>query len=130
MISNRLLSIICAIIVWVLGVSFYLTSFYINILENPERQANIILALSIVPSACLGTYLFYKKGQMKPSTLALIFVFTAVLLDALITVPVFIIPEEGGYSSFFSDPVFYAIAVELYFIVFYFGSHLTKNKTS
>lgn len=127
MMTNRLLSIACAMLVWGLGVSFYLTSFYIPMLDNLERQANIVLALAIIPSACLGTYLFYKKGRMKPTALALTFVITAVILDALITVPLFVIPEGGSYSAFFTDPMFYTITVEFYFIVMYFGKHLTES---
>lgn len=127
MIHKELFSIVCAILVWVLGVSFYLLSFYIPILENPERQSNIVLALAIIPSAYFGTYLFYKNRYVKPSSLALRFVFTATILDALITVPVFIIPNGGSYSEFFGDPMFYTIVVEFYFLVFYFGNHLTKK---
>lgn len=127
MISNRLLSILCAILVWVMGVTFYLISFYIPILENLERQANITLALAIIPSACLGTYLFYRKGKMKPTTLAVTFIMTAVALDTVITVPLFIIPNGGSYSDFFRDPMFYTIIVEFYFIVTYFGKHLTEK---
>ncbi|GAB5400563.1 MAG: hypothetical protein Aureis2KO_21480 [Aureisphaera sp.] len=127
MTTNRLLSIACAFLVWALGVSFYLGSFYVPILENPEQQANIVLVLAIIPSACLGTYLFYKKGQMKPSVLALTFVIVAALLDAFITVPVFVIPAGGSYSGFYSDPMFYTIMVEFYFIVMYFGTFVTQK---
>lgn len=127
MINNRLLSIGCAVLVWILGIIFYLVSFSIPILENPEQQANIALVIGIIPSACLGTYLFYKKGQMKPSALALTFVGIAVLLDTLITVPAFVIPSGGSYSAFFADHMFYIIAVEFYFIVLYLGTHLTQN---
>ncbi|PIA77673.1 hypothetical protein BFR04_09555 [Gaetbulibacter sp. 4G1] len=127
MISKTLFSIVCAILVWILGVSFYLLSFYVPILENPELQSNIVLVIAIIPSACLGTYLFYKKSYMKPSALALTFIIVATILDALITVPVFVIPNGGSYSEFFGDPMFYTIVVELYFIVLYYGNHLTKN---
>ncbi|KAA1243406.1 DUF5367 family protein [Aquimarina sp. RZ0] len=127
MISNRLFSIICAILVWILGVSFYLLSFYIPILENPEQQSNIVLILTIIPSACIGTYLFYNKRWMKPSALALTFIIMAIILDALITVPVFAVPNGGTYSKFFGDPVFYTIIVEYYFIVLYYGNYLTKK---
>ncbi len=126
--SNKILSIVCASIVWVFGVSFYLLSFYIPILENPELQATIVLVLAIIPSACFGTYLFYKKGNMKPSTLALTFVFVATILDALITVPIFVIPNGGSYSEFFGDPMFFTILVEFYFIVLYFGTYLIKQE--
>ena len=127
MINQKLFSIVCAILVWILGVSFYLLSFYIPILENPEQQSNIVLVLAIIPSACFGTYLFYKHRYMKPSALALTFILVATILDALITVPVFIIPNGGSYSKFFGDPMFYTIVVEFYFIVLYFGTHLTKK---
>jgi uncharacterized RDD family membrane protein YckC len=64
---------------------------------------------------------------MKPSSLALIFIVVAIILDVLITVPVFIIPNEGSYSKFFGDPIFYTIVVEFYFTVLYFGNYLTKK---
>lgn len=127
MINNKLFSIACAFLVWILGVSFYLSSFYLPILENPEQQANIVLVLAIIPSAYLGAYLFYRKGQMKPYVLALIFVVTAALLDVLITVPVFVIPAGGSYIEFFKAPMFYIIVVEFYFIVLYFGNYQTKK---
>lgn len=128
MISKNLFSIVCGMLIWVLGVSFYLLSFYVSILENLELQSNIILALGIVPSACLGTYLFYAKSYIKPPALAFTFVIVATLLDVIITVPVFIIPNGGSYSGFFGDPMFYIIVVEFYFIVNYFGNHLTNKK--
>ncbi|WP_025743118.1 hypothetical protein [Aquimarina pacifica] len=129
MISKRLFSILCAILVWALGLSFYLLSFYIPILENPEQQSNIVIALTIIPSACFGTYLFYANGFMKPSMLALTFVIMAIILDALITVPVCIIPNGGSYSQFFGDPVFYTIIVEYYFVVLYCGNHIIKKQS-
>lgn len=127
MFSKNIFSIVCAILVWILGVSFYLLSFYVPVLENAEQQSNIVLVLAIIPTACFGTYLFYKNRYMKPSTLALTFVLVATILDALITVPIFIIPNGGSYSEFFKDPMFYTILVEFYFIVLYFGNHLTQK---
>lgn len=126
--KNNLLSSACAVLVWVLGVSFYLGSFYVPIIENPEKQANIILAIGIIPSAVLGSYLFYCKGKMKPSKLAFMFVVTAVLLDVLITIPVFVMPEGGSYSEFFKNPMFYGIVLEFYLLVFYFGNYLNQRK--
>ena len=127
MMSKKLYSIVCAMLVWLLGVSFYLLSFYVPVLENTELQSNITLALAIIPSSCLGTYLFYKKSYIKPTALAFTFVIMAIVLDVLITVPVFIIPNGGSYSDFFGDPMFYTLVVEFYFIVLYFGKYLTKK---
>ncbi len=127
MLSNRLLSIALGALVWVLAVSVYLLSFYFPFLEDIELQTNIALVLAIIPSACIGTYLFYNNGQMKPSVLALTFVLIATLLDVLITVPVFIIPAGGSYSGFFGDHMFYIIVVEFYFIVLYHGTYITQK---
>jgi hypothetical protein len=127
MIRKHLFSIVCGMLVWGLGLSFYLLSFYIPILENPELQSNVVLALGIVPSACLGTYLFYTKRYIKPSALGLTFVIVAALLDVIITVPVFVISNGGSYLEFFGTPMFYMIMVEFYVIVFYFGNHLTHK---
>ncbi|CAL2103476.1 conserved membrane protein of unknown function [Tenacibaculum sp. 190130A14a] len=128
MISKSLFSIITAIFVWVLGVCFYLLSFYITLLNDLDLQANIILALGLIPSAYLGTYLFYRKHYLKPSSLALLYILVITLLDACITVPVFLIPNGGSYSDFFGDLKFYAIVIEIYAIVWYFGNYITNKK--
>ena len=126
MIKKTLLSIVYGVLVWVLGVSFYLLSFYLPVLENSELQSNIVLAVAIIPCGSLGTYLFYKKSYRKPSILALIFIAVSIVLDSLITVPLFIIPDGGSYGTFFGDPMFYTLIVEFYFIVMYFGNYLIK----
>ncbi|GAB1308575.1 hypothetical protein KH5_12580 [Urechidicola sp. KH5] len=98
-----------------------------TILENTELQSNIVLVLAIVPCASIGTYLFYKKSFIKPSVLALIFIGVSIVLDALVTVPMFIIPNGGSFSEFFGDAIFYTLVVEFYFIVLYYGNYLTQK---
>ena len=127
MINKIIYSVVCAILVWVLGVSCYYLSSFLTILPNIQLQSNIVLALAIIPCACIGTNLFYKKSFIKPSVLALIFIGISILLDALITVPVFVIPNGGSFSDFFGDPVFYTLVVEFYFIVLYYGEHLNQR---
>ncbi len=114
-------------LIWILVVSFYLLSFSIPVLENSDLQSNIILALAIIPSASLGTYLFYKKHFRQPSILALTFIAVSIVLDSLVSVPLFIIPDGGSYATFFGDPMFYILVVEFYFIVLYFGNYLMKK---
>lgn len=129
MTSKFIFSIACAFLIWILGVCAFLLSFYVPILDDVELQANLVLALALVPSACLGTYLFYQRRFLKPYVLALIVTISIVLLDACITVPVFLFPIGINHSEFFSDPKFYAIAIELFIVVTYFGNHLTKKVT-
>ncbi|MCH2033853.1 MAG: hypothetical protein MK202_10060 [Tenacibaculum sp.] len=97
-------------------------------MSNPDLQANITLVLAIIPSVCLGTFVYYKKGSITPSNLAFIFMGTAALLDMIITVPMFIIPAGGSYAEFFSNPMFYIIMVEFYFITTYSGNYFIKKQ--
>ena len=127
MVSKNLFSIVCGMLIWILVVSFYLLSFSIPVLENSDLQSNIILALAIIPSRSLGTYLFYKKYFRQPSILALTFIAVSIVLDRLVSVPLFIIPDGGSFSTFFGEPMFYILVVEFYFIVQYFGNYLIKR---
>lgn len=128
MIHNKTRAILSAIMVWILGVTAFLLSYSFSILSNPDVQANITLTLGIIPSVCLGTFVYYKKGNLTPSNLAFIFMGTATILDMLITVPMFIIPAGGSYAEFFSNPMFYIIMVEFYFITTYSGNYFIKKQ--
>ena len=127
MTHNITRAILTAIMVWIVGVTTFLLSYSFSVLSNPAMQANISLVLTIIPSVCLGTYLYYKKGRITPAKLALIFMSIATILDVLITVPLFIIPAGGSYAAFFTDPMFYIIMVEFYCITTYFGNYFIKK---
>jgi hypothetical protein len=42
---------------------------------------------------------------------------TAILLDAIITVPFFVQPQGGNYREFFGAPAFWLIASEIVLII-------------
>ena len=63
---------------WVMGVCVFLGSYAIPLLENPELQANIALTIFIIPIACLGTHLYYRRGSFSPLSLAFIFITVAI----------------------------------------------------
>ena len=106
-------AMLSAAIVWTLGVSFYVGSFLIVLMENPELQANLVLTLAVIPIAIFGAYFYYRKGDKTNGFKLGVFIFLiAMALDALITVPLFIISEGGSHITFFTDPGFWLIAVE------------------
>ena len=110
--------IISAVIVWALGVSAFVASYFVPLMSDPDLQANWVLSLVLIPSAMLGTHIYYRKGH-KTNGFALgasMFLVTMVL-DALITVPVFIMPYGGDHISFFSDLGFWLLAVEYISVV-------------
>ena len=101
------------IFIWIIGVSLYTFSFYIPILENPELQANIFLSIGVVPLVWFGSKLYYRKNNTtKGYWLGLVFFLIAAVLDALVTVPLFIEPYGGSYYSFFTAIGFWLIGME------------------
>lgn len=101
------------IFIWIIGVSLYTFSFYIPILENPELQANIFLSIGVVPLVWFGSKLYYRKNNTtKGYWLGLVFFSIAAVLDALVTVPLFIEPYGGSYYSFFTAIGFWLIGME------------------
>lgn len=110
---KHLRTISFGIIIWILGVSVYSVSFYIPIFEDLELQANILLSLGILPIVWFASKLYYtKKSTTKGYWLGLIFFITATVLDALITVPLLIIPNGGTYYGFFRATGFWLIGLE------------------
>ncbi len=110
---KQLRAIGIAIIIWILGVSIYSVSFYIPILQDLELQANILLSLGILPIVWFASKLYYRtKSTIKGYYLGLVFFLTATILDALITVPVLIVPNGGTHYSFFTAASFWLIGLE------------------
>jgi len=105
-------ALLAAVLVWILGVSVYTASYFFHFLEDPELQANLMLTLAVIPGALLGAFMYYKGGLETHGLKLGGFMFaTAMALDAIITVPLFIIPLGGTHLTFFTDPGFWLIAL-------------------
>jgi hypothetical protein len=110
--------VVSAVIVWSIGVTAFVGSYFVPILSDPDLQANWVLSLVLIPAAALGAHLYYRKGrQMNGFILGAAMFLVTMILDALITVPVFIMPYGGNHFTFFTDPGFWLIAVEYISVV-------------
>ncbi|WP_345275363.1 DUF5367 family protein [Litoribaculum gwangyangense] len=119
------------IIIWILGVSIYIISFYIPILEDPELQANIFLSLGILPIVWFGTKLYYrKKSTTKGYWLGLAFFLIAAAMDALITVPYLIAPYGGTHYSFFTAISFWLIGIEFIIMTTVYWYNVVKSRSN
>ncbi|NET33945.1 MAG: DUF5367 domain-containing protein [Cyanothece sp. SIO1E1] len=109
---------ISALIIYVLGVSAFIASHFVPIMSDPEAQANLVLMIAITPAAIFGAFLYYRRGHETNGILLGAFLFLlTIVLDALITVPLFVIPAGGNHLSFFGDPGFWLIGVEYVLVV-------------
>jgi len=106
-------AILLGIAIWIIAVLFYSISYYVPLLENADEQANVMLFIVVMPLVWFASSFYYKKdnethGLKVGQTMLL----TSVALDALITVPFFIIPNGGSHYSFFTSLRFWIIAFE------------------
>ncbi len=102
-----------SLIAYILGVTAFLASFFVPVMSNPEVQANLVLAIAIIPAALIGARFYYRKGHKTKGYMVggAMFLVT-IILDAMITVPLFVIPAGGDHLSFFTDPGFWFIGLE------------------
>jgi len=118
--------------IWFVAVAFYTLSFQFPILENPDQQANMVLFTVVMPLVWLGSHIYYKKDSTTHGfKIGQVFLLTAAFLDAIITVPMFIIPNGGSHYTFFVDPGFWTIAFEMIAIavLYYYITIYPKTKT-
>lgn len=110
--------VISAVIIWSLGVTGFVASYFVPVMSDLDLQANWTLSLVLIPAALLGAHIYYRKGHKTNGfALGLYMFLICMVLDALITVPFFIMPYGGSYLSFFTDLGFWLIAVEIISVV-------------
>jgi hypothetical protein len=109
---------IASLIIWILGVSAFVGSYYISLLDNADEQANWFLTVALIPAILIGVYVYYRRSSRTNWFFLGGYMFLlTMLLDALITVPLFIIPAGGDHLSFFGDPGFWMLGIEYLLIV-------------
>lgn len=114
--------------VWIIGVLLFLLSSFLPLSNNPELQANLTLAIAFIPLGWFGARYYYQHGAQTPAyQLALVMAITAALLDALITVPLFFMPNQIGYAEFFGATGFWLLMVEYIGIVLLYGLLKRQN---
>jgi hypothetical protein len=70
----------------------------------------LIVAVLIIPFAIFGASVYYKNGNNDNGfVLGIKMVITALILDALITVPFVVIPTGGSYLSFYTFPLLWLL---------------------
>ncbi|AEV31298.1 hypothetical protein Oweho_0276 [Owenweeksia hongkongensis DSM 17368] len=111
-------AVISAATVYAIGILTFVSSYFIPLLDDPDYQANLVLMIAIIPAAYLGAHLYYRKAHNTNGFILGASMFVgAMVLDALITVPLVIIPNGGNYISFFGDRGFWLIGVEYVAVV-------------
>lgn len=107
---NIIRAILTGALIWLfIFIAFIGLSFVPTIKDSTNQQA-LIVSVLIIPFARFGASIFYKNGNTINGIFsAIIMTITAIALDAIITVPLIVIPTGGSYQSFFSFPLFWLL---------------------
>ncbi len=120
---------ISSLVVYTIGILAFVGSYFVPLMQDPDLQANFVLMVVLAPAAFVGAYLYYRRGHDTHGGLVGATMFTgAIVLDALITVPVFIIPNGGTYRTFFGDPGFWLIGLEYVAVVIIYGQWRVRQE--
>lgn len=126
-------AILTGVAIWIIAVLLYSLSYYVTILEDASTQANTVLFIVVMPLVWLGCHYYYKKdNQTHGLIVGQAMLLTSVALDAIITVPLFEIPNGGNHYSFFTAPAFWIIAFEFLTVatLYYFARVYPELHTS
>lgn len=115
---------------WLFGVTLFNLSYEFPILNNPDQQANMVLFIVVIPLVWLGCRIYYRENATTHGyKLGTVLLLTATFLDAVITVPLFIIPQGGNHFTFFVNLGFWIIAFEIITItILYYYSMVYPRK--
>jgi len=107
-------AILTGVILWIIAFLLYSISYAVPVLEHADTQANLVLFITIMPLAWFASAYYYRKDQNTHGLkVGQTFLITAAMLDTLITVPLFVIPNGGSHFSFFTAIDFWIIAFEI-----------------
>lgn len=121
-------AVFIGLIIWILGVSIFLLSYFMPIMDDLDFQANLILSLAVIPLVWMGSWFYYTKDATTHGLMVGTILFlTSALMDALVTVPYMMVPFGETHYSFFSAPGFWLIAVEFVLTTLLFWNFRVKS---
>lgn len=105
-------AVLIGALVWLFIFISFTALAYIPVVKDSLNQQAFIVAILIIPFAVFGANIYYKNGNKENGFIVgLIMVVTALLLDALITVPFVEIPKGNSYQSFYTYPLLWLLAI-------------------
>ena len=124
-------SVFSGAIVWtMIFTTFALLGFIPVVKSLPHLQSAIVAGL-LLGYSYIGISFYYKKGSSANSLIVgLIMSCTALTLDALITVPFVVIPGNGSYMSFYTNPILWIYVMENMAVVFAYWYLKVKPKAA
>lgn len=116
---NKLRAVLSGIISWALIFASFAIMSFVPGLKDSETYQHIVLCIVLIPIVIVGARYYYKKGDKTNGLITgLVMVLSGLIMDALVVVPLVVIPQGGSYTEFFSRP-FEWIVVMAYVLIVY-----------
>lgn len=98
-------AILIGIILWALIFVEWTILIFTPFLKDLGNWQWLIHYILLIPIVLFGASYYYKsKDKVNGLVLGLVMLITGVILDAIITIPFFIMPNGGSYAGFFLSP--------------------------
>ncbi len=126
---NYLRAILSGIILWISVATTFFILEHIPIIKDSLNIQTAIICLFIVFYSAIGASFYYKKAiSISGFQVGIIMSLTAILLDALLFVPLVEIPKGKTYQDFFSNPLLWILAIlNIVTVYFYSKTRLKLN---
>lgn len=126
---NYLRAILSGIILWIcVAVTFFILE-HTPIIKDSLNIQTAIICLFIIFYSTIGASFYYKKAiSTSGFQVGIMMSLTAILLDALLFVPLVEIPKGNTYQDFFSNPLLWTLAIlNIATVYFYSKTKLKIN---
>lgn len=109
---NYLRAVLSGVILWISVAATFFILEHTPILKDSIPIQTAIICLFIIFYSSIGASFYYKKAISATGfQVGIIMSLTAILLDALLFVPLVEIPKGSSYLEFFSNPLLWILAV-------------------
>lgn len=109
---NKIRAILAGALVWVFVFTSFVILGFLPIIKDSQNLQALLVCVFIIPFTIFVASIYYKNGNNNNGfVVGLKMVVTALILDALITVPFVVIPDGGSYCSFFTYPLLWVLVI-------------------
>ena len=112
---------------WFLIFSLFAVLNLIPVTAQSETLQGVIVGIGVVPFGIFGAWLYYRKNEGHGLKVGALMLLVAMVLDALITVPLIEMPLHGrNHLDFFTYPLLWILVTENILVIYAYWAFKVK----
>jgi drug/metabolite transporter superfamily protein YnfA len=126
---NILRAVSCGVLIWLLSEALLTILNNIPLIKDMENLQYIFLYIFIIPFVIFSAWIYYKNNDtLKSSYLGLFFLSIFVILELLITAPIFIRSYAAFFNNYLLNVKYLASLAEIVVITIIYDRFIKKTK--